>query len=127
MARQVIAPDNVRKPEGDSHDFKVGNTIYTAGEVGIDQDGNIVGADDFPRQLEQTLENLKRVLEAGGATMANIVQMTMFLTDYGNLAKAMAVFAKYFEAPFAPATAVQISALAQPGLLIEINAIAVVD
>ncbi len=126
MARQVIAPGNVHKPSGYSHALRVGNTIYTAGEVGLDQDGNLVGTGDFPRQLEQALENLKRVLEAAGATMADIVQMTMFLTNYDDLQQAGEVFPKFFQTPLPPTTGVQVR-LARPELMIEINAIAVVD
>lgn len=127
MAKEVIRPTNVHTPSGYSHAFKVGNTIYTAGQVALDQDGNLVGRGDFARQVEQTLENLKRILEAAGATMADVVQMTMFLTNYDDLEKAGEVLGKYFQSPLAPATGVQISRLARSELMIEINAIAVVD
>lgn len=127
MAKEVIRPTNVHEPSGYSHAFKAGNTIYTAGQVAIDQNGNLVGEGDFARQVEQTLENLKRVLEAAGATMADIVQMTLFVTNYDEIEKAGTVFIKYFQSPPVPATGVQISRLARPELMIEITAIAVVD
>ena len=78
MSREVIAPDNVFKARGYSHAFKVGNTIYVAGQAPFDQDMRLVGKGDIVAQAELSFENLKRVLQAGGATMADIVMLTYY-------------------------------------------------
>ena len=127
MARDVIRPTNVHKPRGYSHAMKVGNTIYTSGQVALDIEGNIVGKGDFVKQFEQTLENMKRVLESAGATMSDIVQMVMFITDLSQLEKTGDVFTKYFQRPYPPSIAVQVSRLGQPEWMVEMIATAVVD
>lgn len=127
MPREVIVPDNVHKARGYSHAFKVGDTIYVAGQGPFDQEMRLVGEDDIVSQTEQTYENLKRVLEAAGATIANIVKLTWYLRSIDDLPKTGDVFRKYFQRPYPAGTAVEISRLASPDQLIEVDAIAVVE
>lgn len=127
MARELIAPSNVFKPRGYSHAFKVGNTIYVAGQAPFDQEMKLVGKGDIVAQTAQTYENLKRVLEAAGAAMANIVKVTYYLTNYDDLYKTGDLFVKYFQRPYPPSTAVEVSRLADPDQLIEVDVIAVVE
>ena len=127
MAREIIKPTNVHEPDGGYHHaVKVGNTIYTAGQVGLDLEGNLVGKGDFLRQVEQAFENLKNVLEAAGASMADIVQLTMYVTDYSNMDNIGDLWVKYLGPTFPPATAVEVSRL-QDDFMVEINVKAVVD
>jgi reactive intermediate/imine deaminase len=126
MARQVISPANVFSPINYSHAFKVDKTIYVAGQAPYDQQTKLVGKGDIVAQAEQTYENLKRVLEAGGATMGDIVKVTLYLRNYDDLRKARDVIRKYLQPPYPPATAVEVSRLAGPDQLIEVEAIAVV-
>ena len=79
--KEVIAPSNVYKARGYSHAFKVGNTIYVGAQGPSAEDVAVVGKDDFVRQTEQTYENLKRVLEAAGATMADIVKLNYYVKN----------------------------------------------
>ena len=127
MSREVIAPDNVFKARGYSHAFKVGNTIYVAGQAPFDQDMRLVGKGDIVAQAELSFENLKRVLQAGGATMADIVMLTYYFKNIDDLAKTGDVLREHFQRPYPPATALEVSRLVDPDQLIEVDAIAVVE
>jgi len=127
MSREVIAPDNVFKARGYSHAFKVGNTIYVAGQAPFDQDMRLVGKGDIVAQAELSFENLKRVLQAGGATMADIVMLTYYFKNIDDLAKTGDVLREHLQRPYPPATALEVSRLVDPDQLIEVDAIAVVE
>ena len=66
MPKEIIAPPDVVPARGYSHAIKAGNTVYVAGQVAWDINGNLVGKGDFEAQARLALENLKRVLEAAG-------------------------------------------------------------
>jgi len=85
-----------------------------------------VGKDDAVAQTRQTYENLKRVLEAAGATMADVVKLTVYVTNWDVVTKTGSVFREYFQPPYPPNTTVVISRLAGPDQMIEVEAIAVV-
>ena len=127
MAREFLNPTNVHKPIGGYHHaVKVGNTIYTSGQVAADLEGNLVGKGDLSRQFEQAFENLKRVLEAAGATMADVVQLRIYVTDYSQMADISDVWVKYLGPTFPPALAVEVARL-QDDFMVEMIATAVVD
>jgi enamine deaminase RidA (YjgF/YER057c/UK114 family) len=84
-----------------------------------------VGAGDFDAQAEQVFRNLERVLAAAGATLADVVKVTIYLTDMGNFPKIVDLRARWFTAPYPADTIVEVGALALPELMIEIEAIAV--
>jgi enamine deaminase RidA (YjgF/YER057c/UK114 family) len=104
-------------------------TVYIAGQVAMDGQGNLVGAGDLGAQTEQVMRNLGAALAAGGASFADVVKITTYVVDYKPemrpvIAKARTPFFAGREPP--ASTLVGISALAAPGWLIEIEAIAVV-
>ncbi len=105
-------------------------TIYTAGQVSIDEHGELVGGGDLAAQVEQAMRNLGLALAAAGASYADIVKMTTYVVNYrpehrAIIAKARAPFFVNLERP---ATAlIGVAALALPDWLVEIEAIAVVD
>ena len=127
MSKEVIAPTNVHKARGYSHAFKVSNTIYMAAQAPVDQEMKLVGKGDIVKQTEQVYENIKRVLEAAGATTADIVKVTYYLKDLDDMEKTGPVFAKYFQKPYPPATALQVIRFPEPDFLIEVDAIAVIN
>jgi len=127
VTREVIRPANVHPATGYSHAWKVGNTIYVAGQVALDREGRLVGPGDFEAQAIQVFENLKAVLEAAGAGLENVVKTTVFLTHFAHRDKFREVRARYFKEPFPASTLVFVESLAQPDWLIEVEAIAVVD
>jgi 2-iminobutanoate/2-iminopropanoate deaminase len=105
----------------------VGNLLHLSGQASIDGGGNVVGAGDFDAQAEQTFANVRRVLELGGSSMAQIVKVTIYLTDMGNFPKILELRERHFSAPYPADTIVEVSALALPELMIEIEAIALVE
>jgi reactive intermediate/imine deaminase len=128
MERKVLMPDNMAKPRVYSQGIKVGNTIYVAGQAPFDQESKLVGKGSIEAQTKQTWDNVKSVLEAAGATMADIVKVTVYLKNYReNVRPAWEVRLKYFEPPYPASTGLEISGLADPDQLIEVDVIAVVD
>ena len=107
-----------------SQAIQIGDSVYTSGQVAIDSDGNVVGKGDMKVQTRQCLENVKTVLQAAGASMDNVVKVTVFLTDMSRLMETHEVRIQYFPDDPPASTAVEVKALVLPDLLIEIEAIA---
>ncbi len=106
--------------------IRVGDTVYVSGQVGFDPDGNIVGGDDMAAQARQVFANIRTVLEMAGATMNDVVKITAFLTDLGRYAGYSAARAEAFPDRVPASTAVATPALVFPGLLVEVEAVAVI-
>jgi enamine deaminase RidA (YjgF/YER057c/UK114 family) len=102
-----------------------------AGQVSSDASGKLVGEGNFEAQVEQVFGNLKRGLEAAGATMADIVKMNIYLVaevDQAEVPKFRAIRDRYINAATPPAsTLVVVTRLARPGWLIEIEVVASID
>jgi 2-iminobutanoate/2-iminopropanoate deaminase len=93
----------------------------------MDADGNVVGEGDIRRQTQTVLEHVKTVVqEAGGAT-DDIVKVTVFITDMGLYDEIHEVGRSYFEEPYPASSMVEVSALIDPRLLVEIEAVAVIE
>jgi 2-iminobutanoate/2-iminopropanoate deaminase len=107
--------------------YRVGDLLVLSGQAAIDREGNVVGAGDFDAQARQVFENLAFVLEAGGSSLANVVKVTIYLTDMANFPKIVELRGRYFTPPYPADTIVEVNALALPELMIEIEAIAVAD
>lgn len=124
---------NVRLQQGKpaySHVVTVkgpGKTIYIAGQLARDQAGNIVGPGDMRAQLEQTFRNLEACLGAAGASWADVVKTNTFVTDYRAFAQCADVRMRYFGAASPTSTTIEISALAQPEAMVEIEMIAAIE
>jgi 2-iminobutanoate/2-iminopropanoate deaminase len=93
----------------------------------MDADGNVVGEGDIKLQTETVLEHVKTVVEEVGGSMEDIVKVTVFITDMGLYDEIHEVRRRYFEEPFPASSMVEVSALIDPRLLIEIEAVAVVQ
>ncbi len=122
-------PPAIAKPRGYSHVVEVlaGRTVYIAGQVAQDKDGNLVGKGDFRAQCVQVFENLKAALASVGADFTHVVKLNNYLTDMAHLAVLREVRNQYFNTQQPPAsTAVQVVRLARDEWLLEIEAIAVV-
>jgi enamine deaminase RidA (YjgF/YER057c/UK114 family) len=87
----------------------------------------VVGVGDFDAQAAQAFANLKKVLEAGGSSMKKIVKVNIYLTDMGNFPKIVALRAKHFSKPYPADTIVEVRGLALKELMIEIEAVALVE
>jgi reactive intermediate/imine deaminase len=128
VARTVIQPPGRPDPRPRySHAWKVGNTIYAAGQLATDTSGKLVGPNDMRAQTRQAFENLAAVLEAAGASLRDVVKTTVFITDMRHREAYSEVRQQFYSSDPPASTLVQVVALAEPGALIEIEAIAVVD
>ena len=79
-----------------SQAVKVGNLLYTSGQIAINPETGAVEATDIVGQTEQVCKNLTAVLAAAGATMENVVKTTCFLADMGDFAAFNEIYGKYF-------------------------------
>ncbi len=127
-----INPPELGTPPGYSQvvDVSAGRIIFIAGQTALDRGGNLVGKNDFAAQAAQVFRNLSLALEASGCTAANLVKLTVFLTDIDNLGSYREARNRFFASvtpPAAPAvTLVEVSKLYGPDFMIEIEAIAAV-
>lgn len=125
MKREFISPEGVFEPIGWSHAVKVGNTIYVAGMVGFDEQQKVVEG-GFEAQTVKAFENMKLSLEAAGASLKDVVKITVYLANMDDIGKFREIRAQYFNPPMPASTGIEVSKLLS-GALIEIEAIAVVD
>jgi reactive intermediate/imine deaminase len=126
MAKEIITPLNVHPTRGYSHAIRAGNTIYCAGQVGIKEDGQLV--EGFEGQAKQALENLKRVLDASGASLKDVIKTITYVTTMKFMSNGYReVRRSYFGGHQPAATLIQVAGLARPEMLIEIEAIAVIE
>jgi 2-iminobutanoate/2-iminopropanoate deaminase len=124
-------PSGLSKPPGYSRVVEVAGParlIYFAGQLGLDINGNVVGAPgDFRAQVTQAFENLKIALQAAGAEFGDVVKITNYLTDISHLSIFREVRDQYVNVAAPPAsTTIQISKFAREGALFEIEAVAMV-
>ncbi len=129
MAHEILQLKSVHdtKDKGYSHAAKVGKTLYIAGQVANDIQGNLVGKGDFDAQTRQVYTNLKNILQEAGGDLRNIVKMTTILTHYGNVERRRKIHKEFFGDIMPPSTLMIIESLASPDYLIEVEAIAVLD
>ena len=104
---------------------RTGSVVFTAGQVPVDSERNVVGVGDIRAQTEQTLTNVSAVLEHCGATMRDVVKVTIWLRDFDDYAGMNEVYGRWFEEPY-PVRACVRADLVQPELLVEIEATAVI-
>ena len=126
MDKVVIASDKVAKPFGIfSQAIKAANLIFVSGQVAKNTSGEVVGKGDIEAQTKQCIENLKHILEAGGATLEGVVKMTVYVTNMEHLRVIHEVRAEYFKEPYPASTLIEVSRFTHPEYLIEIEAIAI--
>ena len=114
------------KEYGYAQAVKVGDTIHVSGQVSHDDKGNIVGRGDMEVQMRQAYENIRKLLTQYGATLNNVVDETLFVTDM-DAAFTAAVKCRqdiFSGTPVIASTIVQIQRLAFPELMIEIRCVA---
>ena len=126
-ARQVSTDPDPFKPYNISQAFRVGELVYTSGQAALSPEGEIVGVGDFPAQAKQTFDNLAAVLEAAGSSLEQVIKVTIYLSDMSHFPDIVALRETYFRPPFPADTIVEVSSLALPELMIEIEAIALAE
>ena len=127
MAKEIISTNNAPAAVGPySQAVRVGNLVYTAGQVAINPaSGKLVG-EDAPTQAEQVLRNLKAVLEAAGSSLENVVKTTVFLKNMDDYKAVNEVYGRFFTHNPPARSAVEVARLPL-GALVEIEAVAVIE
>jgi 2-iminobutanoate/2-iminopropanoate deaminase len=126
LLKRVHSKDVTEPPPGTfSQCLVAGDMIFVAGQHAGMDDGGVGGDGTMFSQAVITLAKIKSLLEAAGATMADIAKLTVYVTDISGRAQITEARRKFFTGDFPCSTLVEITALAQPGLIVEIEAIAV--
>ena len=127
MAKEIISTENAPGAVGPySQAVRIGNLVYTAGQVAIDPAlGKLVGQ-DAPSQADQVLRNLKAVLEAAGSSLDNVVKTTVFLRSMDDYKGVNEVYARYFTQNPPARSAVAVVGLPL-NALVEIEAVAIIE
>ena len=107
-----------------SQAVRVGDTIYLSGQIALDPVSMELVGDDPEAQVRQVLDNLSAVARAGGGSFADIVRLTVYLTDLAHFGTVNAVMAEYFAEPYPARAAVGVAALPR-GALVEMDAVLV--
>jgi enamine deaminase RidA (YjgF/YER057c/UK114 family) len=102
-------------------------TVYVGGQNAVTADDTLVGADDVAAQTGQVMANLKTALAAAGATVHDVVMMTIVLVDGVDLAPAYPVAAAALAGAAPPVVVMRVPGLVVPGALVEVSAIAAVS
>lgn len=112
---------------GFSQAVRVGDLVFVSGQPGVDEAGQIAGDGGITAQTAQAYANLDTVLRDAGSHLGLVVRTTTLLRDMNDLEKVVAVRMRTLSAPFPADTVYQVSSLARPEFLLEIDAIAVID
>ncbi len=108
-----------------SQGVRAGGLFYTSGQLPLTTSGELI-SDDVQRAARQAIENVRAILAAGGATMKDVVKVTVYLTDMAHFAAVNEVYAQYFSEPYPARTCIAVAGLPR-GALLEIEAQAVVQ
>jgi 2-iminobutanoate/2-iminopropanoate deaminase len=102
---------------------RFGDLLFVSGMVGVDADGKVVGEGDAARQTRQIFENMKKVLDAAGASFADVLKVTVFMTNIDDRRRINPVRQEFFGAARPASTLVEVSRLVRADLLVEIEAV----
>jgi 2-iminobutanoate/2-iminopropanoate deaminase len=101
--------------------------VFMAGQLSRDVSGNVVGKGDMRVQIRQVCENIKTGLTAAGASLADVVKMTTFVTDIDEFMRHVDVRMEYFGIALPTSTTVEVRRLSHPDLLVEVEVVAITD
>ena len=104
---------------------RIGDIIYTAGQVAWDKNGEVVGKGDLLAQSRQVFKNLKEVLELAGASLNDVVQLTQYFLDMSDIHPYRQARREAMPGVTCLTTGVQVARMTQPDLLLEVEAMAV--
>jgi len=127
MTKQVIHTDNAPAavgPYSQAVAATAGKTVYLSGQIGLEPDTGELVSENFDAQVRQAFANMIAVVEAAGGTLANVVKLTLFLTDLGRFAAVNAIMAELMPEPFPARSTVGVAALPK-GAQFEVEAVLV--
>ncbi|KST70011.1 RidA family protein [Mastigocoleus testarum] len=114
---------NIENEYGYAQGVKVGDTIYLSGQVSVDGQGNVVGIGNMETQILQAYANIQKVLEQYNASIENVVDEIIFVTDMEAASRVAGKCRReiYSGTPVVASTVIEISRLAVPELMVEIK------
>jgi len=122
MARTTVHTSSAPKAIGTySQAVRCGNTMYLAGQIGLDPATMELVAGIEP-QIRRVFDNLRAVAQAAGGGLGDVVKLTVYLTDLGNFARLNEIMASYFTEPYPARAAVGVASLPR-GALVEVDAV----
>lgn len=128
MARQLISSGGPFEDIfGYSRAVRAGNHVYVSGTTSAQADGTVFGGNDAYAQARRCFEIIEKALGEAGATMAHVVRTRMFVTDISRWEDIAKAHHEVFKWTKPAATMVQVAALIDPRMLIEIEVDAVID
>ncbi len=107
-----------------SQAIRVGDTVYLSGQIALDPTTMELVSDEAEAQVRQVLDNLRAVARASGGSFADMVKLTVYLTDLRHFGTVNAVMTEYFSEPFPARAALGVAALPR-GALVEMDAVLV--
>lgn len=125
MIERVVTHPDPYEPFLLSQGIKFNGWLFISGQAGAGDNGKMVPG-GFLAQGRQAFANLRRALNAGGASLKDVVKVTIFVTDMGHFDDVVTLRREFFSAPYPADTIAEIRALYTPEAMIEIEAIAVV-
>ena len=129
MNKQQVNPWTWQDRAGFSQAWRVDGAqsiVFVSGQAPISPDGELVGEGDFEAQTRQVFENLQTVLSEAGVSLEAVLKITVYLSDIGTLRDFGRIKADFIDGPQPASTALEVSSLALPGMMVEVEAIAAV-
>jgi reactive intermediate/imine deaminase len=126
--KRFLNPETLAPPAGYTHavDVQGSRLVFISGQVALDAEGQLVGAGDLDAQTRQVFDNLAAALAAADASWSDVVKLTYFVRDVGQVAVIRAVRDEYVDTERPPASSlVEISRLVRDEFLVEIEAVAI--
>lgn len=126
LLERVRSPEVPEPPPGSfSQCLIAGEVIFISGQIARDAEGRIEGDGSMLSQATMALSKIKALLEAAGATMDDVAKLNVYVTDITKRLEIGEARRKFFSGDFPTSTLVQVAALVEPGLLVEIEATAI--
>jgi len=124
--KQIIATDNAPAAIGTySQAVRAGNTVYISGQIPLDPSTMEVCSQEFAAQANQCFANLQAVVQAAGGSLADVVKVSIFMTDLSNFPTVNEVMSQYFQEPYPARASVGVKELPK-AVQVEVEAIMVI-
>ena len=123
MKRQIIQTADAPKAIGTySQAVRVGDTVYVSGQIPLDPVSGQLVSGDIDAEIRRAFDNLKAIAHAAGGSLADVVKLSVFLTDLGHFAKVNEIMATYFREPYPARAALGVASLPR-GARVEVECV----